>query len=155
MHLRNLAVMSLRWMDTFGNLSAIFTKETTLVISCLLSCTPSLFWKGSTLKWKTVPKGSKFVPLSVGLFSEGRPNSFDRVASFESVYNCIYIQFSVVLFNPCFPSGLLPKLFGQFFSNRRGVWLVFMITMFYKCVQRELRSSSSNRGAVRRADALL
>ena len=32
----------------------LFTKETTFVTSCLLSCTPSPFWKGSSLKGKNL-----------------------------------------------------------------------------------------------------
>ena len=33
----------LRGLDTLGNFCAIFTRDTTFVTSCLLSCTPSSF----------------------------------------------------------------------------------------------------------------
>ena len=58
-----------------GHLVHIFTfffiTGTTLVTSCLLFCTPNPSGKWSTQKRKEfVPKGSKFIPFRVDIFSE-------------------------------------------------------------------------------------
>ena len=58
------------------------TRETTLVTSCMLFCTPNPFWKRVCSKRKEfAPKGSKFFPFRVDPFSEGSQNNFDRAAS--------------------------------------------------------------------------
>ena len=54
--------------------------------SCLLSCPPKLFWKGSIIKRKEfATKGSKLFPFKVDPFSERRQTYFDRGPSPKSV----------------------------------------------------------------------
>ena len=57
-----------------GEFLPAFTRETTFVTSPLLSYTPSLLWKGSTLvkKEKKCCQGSRFFPSRIDPFSEGR-----------------------------------------------------------------------------------
>ena len=53
-----------------------FTRETTFVISYLLFCTPSPFWKGVYPKWKEfAPIESKFFHLRVVLFRREKKNN--------------------------------------------------------------------------------
>ena len=61
-------------LDTLGRFSAIFlTSETTSVMSCLLSYTICLFGKEAYSNRKEfAPKGSKYFPIRVDLFSEGK-----------------------------------------------------------------------------------
>ena len=65
--------------------SSICTKGTKFMTFCLLSCTPSPFWKGDYSKRKEfAPRRSKFFPFRIDPFSEGRQNNFDRVTSPEN-----------------------------------------------------------------------
>ena len=65
---------SILWrLDTLGIFSAIFTRETTFVTSCLLSYAPNSFWKGIYSKRKEFAStGSKFFPFRVDPFSGRR-----------------------------------------------------------------------------------
>ena len=73
-------------VDILGRFSAIFYKGENFVISSLLSCTQSPFWKGTYYKKNEfAPTGSKFFLFIVGPFSEWRWNNFDIGASLESV----------------------------------------------------------------------
>ena len=88
-------------------------RETTFVTFCLLSCTPSPFWKGCNLNRKNLlpvfffmfdflctksllTRRIKFFPFRLDPFSEERQNSIDRVASLERVsifLNILFWQF--------------------------------------------------------------
>ena len=77
----------LKWMDAPGGFLAIFfTRDTTFVTSCLLSCTSNSFWKGAKSEMKEfAPIGTKFLHFWIDLFSEGRQNTFNKITSPESV----------------------------------------------------------------------
>ena len=65
----------------------IFTRETTLVKFCLLSCNTNPFWKGVYAgKEEFASSGNKFCPYRADPFSEGEKNKFDKVTSPENVY---------------------------------------------------------------------
>ena len=54
----------------------------------LNSSTPGAFWKGVNSKMKEcAPRGSTFFHFRVDPFSEGEQNSFDKVASPESIHS--------------------------------------------------------------------
>ena len=57
-----MSCWNIRGSDTHGEFSAIFIRETNFVVSCLLLCIRSGFWKGSTLK------GKNLLPLGANSF---------------------------------------------------------------------------------------
>ena len=83
----SMEIIALRGLETLGRLSAILTRtrKTTFVISCFLSCTPSLFRQSVYSKRKEfAPKGSKFFPFRVDPFQNEDKNIFIRIVSSES-----------------------------------------------------------------------
>ena len=66
----------LKELDTPRRFSAILIRGITLLTSCLASYTPNPFWQVVHSKRKEfAPKGSKFLPLRVDLYSEGMVHS--------------------------------------------------------------------------------
>ena len=69
-------------------------------------------------------KVSTVFPIIVELFSGGHKTNFDRV---------VFLQCVSISLNPFMPSGLFYlKSLDRSISNRRGVWVVFIITIFFR-----------------------
>ena len=90
----------LRGPGKFDSFSAILTRETTLVTSCLCSSTSSPFWKGVCFQRKefALPLGADSFLL--GPFSAGNKNNFDRVVflkMYEFPIDIIFLYISVWL----------------------------------------------------------
>ena len=87
--------LSLRGLYTFGKFSTAFTGDTILVTSCFVFLYMKPLLKRVYFKRKEfAPKGSKFFPFKVDLFSKGKQNNFDsisympRLVSWHLIYSC-------------------------------------------------------------------